>query len=76
VNRQFGQSPLRLQGDAVGALHAFKRAGDRERLAAEHFQLRPQLEVVGRLFRPAQTGIGQPAEIIGPRIAAAAGDRG
>jgi hypothetical protein len=67
---------MRFQCEAIRPLHAFERASDRERLAAEHFQLGPQLEVVGRVFRPPEPRIGQAAEVIAARVAAAAGDGG
>jgi hypothetical protein len=76
VNRQFGDPPTPFEGDAVGSLHAFQRAGHRVRLAAEHFQLGARLVIVGGFFRSAQTRVGQAAEVIAPRIAAAAGDGG
>jgi hypothetical protein len=76
VNGQLGNSPLGLQGDAFRALHPFQGAGDREGLAAERFELGAHAEVVSRIFRPAETRIGQAAEIVAPRIAAATGDGG
>jgi len=76
VNRQLGATSLSLEGQAFGALHALERAGDRIRLAAEHFQLGARLVVVGGIFRAAQAGIRQAAEVIAPRVAAAARDGG
>jgi hypothetical protein len=76
VDRQFGQPPVRLQGNSIGALHAFQRTGDRERLAAENFQFRSDFEVVGRIVRPAEPRIDQAAEVVATRVAAAAGDGG
>ena len=76
MNRQLRHAALRLQGEAIRPLHALQRAGHRERLAAENFQLGADPEIVGGFFRPPEPRIGQAAEIVAPRIAAAAGDRG
>jgi hypothetical protein len=76
VDRQLGEPPMRLKGNPIGALNAFQRTGDREGLAAEHFQFGTQLEVVGRFFRPAEARVGQAAEVVAAGVAAAASDGG
>jgi hypothetical protein len=76
VDGELGQATLRFQCETVSALHSLQGTGDREWLAAEHFQLGAQFEVVGRVFRPAKSRISQAAEVIAARVAAAAGDGG
>jgi hypothetical protein len=67
---------VRIEGKPLGALHPLERAGHREGLAAERFQLGAGLEIVGRFLGTSQPGIGQAAEIMASRVAAAARDGG
>jgi hypothetical protein len=75
VDRQPRQPALGFEGHAIGALNPLERATDRVRLRAEDLELRPLLEVELRVLRPSHPHVHQAAEVIRPRVAAAALDR-
>jgi hypothetical protein len=75
VGFQPGHSPAGFDRHPIEALDAFERATDGNRLAAGDFE-RGTEDIVGLgLIGPAQLAVGQAAEVIGPRIAAAGIDR-
>jgi hypothetical protein len=75
VHRQACHPPLGLDRHPIAALNPFQRTANRERLAGGRLKRRAGREIGLGFIGPAEAGIAQAAEIIGPRIAAAGVDR-
>jgi hypothetical protein len=72
MNRQTRRSPHGFQRQSLATLHSLQRAAYRKGLAAEGFQLCAEAKIDLGIFGTAQPHVRETAEVIRPRILAAA----